>query len=142
MVQDDLKEDAALVRHIYLHRAFPRGNVAVAELHFADGRCFGMGATSRAKSPAPKPLPRSQGGIFEPSLDFYSERIMDTDAEYKLLSAIAEVLETDSNHGAEGMLYLYTERKPCKSCEQVLQQFSQKFPNIEVRLEWSYPYPP
>lgn len=142
MVQEGLKEDASLIRRIYLSRDFPAGNVAIAEFHCADSRCFGMGATSRAKSPAPKPVPRSQGGIFEPSIDPYSDRLMDTDAEYKLLSAIATVLEQHYHQSAQGQLYLYTERKPCQSCEQVLQQFKQKFPNIEVTLEWSYPYPP
>ncbi|QUS61718.1 hypothetical protein IQE94_06530 [Synechocystis sp. PCC 7339] len=142
MTQQDIAEDAALIRRIYLDRDFPAGNVAVAELYFPDGRCFGMGATSRAMSPAPKPIPRSQGGIFEPSMDSHSDRIMDTDAEYKVLSAIADVLETHYNQDIQGKLYLYTERQSCESCQQVLQQFNQKFPNIEVEIEWSYPYPP
>jgi filamentous hemagglutinin len=142
MTEQNLREDAGLIRRIYLNHDFPRGNVAVAELHLTDDICFGMGATSRAVSPAPKPIPRSQGGIFEPSMDSHSDRIMDTDAEYKVLSAIADVLQTHYNRGVQGKLYLYTERKPCESCQQVLQQFNQKFPNIEVELEWSHPYPP
>ena len=67
---------------------------------------------------------------------------MDTDAEYKLLSAIADTLENCYNRDIQGQLYLYTERQPCESCQGVIEQFRQKFPNIEMTIDWIYPYPP
>ena len=142
MARDNLRGDAAQIRNIFLRKNYPRGNVAVAEVHLAQGIVFGMGATSRGKSPAMKPKPRSQGGHFEPSIDSYSRRPMDTDAEYKLLSAIADTLEGCYNRNVQGQLYLYTERQPCESSQRVIEQFQQKFPNIEIFIDWSYPYPP
>jgi filamentous hemagglutinin len=39
-------------------------------------------------------------------------------------------------------LYLYTERKPCESCQGVINQFREKFPEIKITISWTYPYPP
>lgn len=67
---------------------------------------------------------------------------MDTDAEYKGLSAVADTLEDFYDCGVEGQLYLYTERKPCESCNSVLEQFKEKFPNVEISgVFWDHPYP-
>lgn len=54
---------------------------------------FRREATSNKKSPIPIPTPKSQGGQFESGIDFYSQRPINTDAEYKVLSAIAHALE-------------------------------------------------
>jgi len=53
-------------------------------------------------------ITRSQGGQSEPTIDPYSNRVMDTDAEYEVLSAIAEVIETHYNQNIAGQLFLYT----------------------------------
>ena len=69
---------------------------------------------------------------------------MDTDSEYKVLSAIAETLQfiyNKDNNRVRGQLYLYTERKPCESCQRVINQFEQKFPEITINISWTYPYP-
>jgi hypothetical protein len=100
-----------------------------------------VGGTSRSKSPSPKPQPKSEGGQFEPTRDSYSERLMDTDAEYKVFSAIADTLEMFYDLEVEGELYFYTELEPCESCNNVLKQFQAKFPNIMIKLFWDYPYP-
>ena len=68
---------------------------------------------------------------------------MDTDAEYKALSALADTLALFPRQEQLGKLYLYTERKPCESCTYVLQQFQNKYPNLEIaEIFWDYPYPP
>jgi The BURPS668_1122 family of deaminases len=68
---------------------------------------------------------------------------MDTDAEYKALSAIADTLDLFERYQQKGKLYLYTEREPCESCNYVLQQFKNKYPLIEIaEIWWDYPYPP
>jgi hypothetical protein len=66
---------------------------------------------------------------------------MDTDAEYKALSAIADTLDMSYDRLVEGLLYLYTERKPCESCQGVLKQFQEKYPNIRIEIFWDYSYP-
>ena len=132
-----------MIREIYLKKPFPKGNIAVIEVDLANGISFGTGATSRARSPTPKPKSKSEGGQFEPIIDSYSKRIMDTDAEYKALSAIADTLDLLDEDKLTGKLYLYTERKPCESCIYVLQQFKDKYPKIEIaEIFWDYPYPP
>lgn len=131
-----------MIREIYLKKRFPKGNVAVIEVHLANNISFGTGATSRAKSPTPKPKSKSEGGQFEPIIDSYSNRVMDTDAEYKALSMIADTLDLFDESELRGKLYLYTERKPCESCTYILQQFKHKYPNIEIAtVLWDYPYP-
>jgi filamentous hemagglutinin len=66
---------------------------------------------------------------------------MDTDAEYKVLSEIADTLEMFYDLQVEGRLYLYTELQPCESCNSVLRQFEEKFPRIKIQVFWDYPYP-
>lgn len=143
LIREYLSSDANLIRETYLKKPFPKGNVAVIEIHLANGRAFGAGATSRAKSPSFKPKLKSEGGQFEPIIDSYSNRLMDTDAEYKALSAIADTLDFFEGYEQQGKLYLYTEREPCESCSVVLQQFKHKYPLIEIaEIVWDYPYPP
>lgn len=133
---------AKAVRENYIGKEFPKGNVAVGEVLLPDGEELYEEGTSRERSPTPQPQPKSKGGMFEPSVDSHSERVMDTDAECKVLSAIAAVLLEESDPAeVEAKLYLYTERKPCQSCEDVLRQFKDLFPKIEIGVFWDYPYP-
>lgn len=67
---------------------------------------------------------------FQPGMDPYSTRLMDTDAEYKVLSSIADTLEMNYDLEVEGYLYVYTEREPCLNCQDVLKQFEYKLPAI------------
>ncbi len=142
LIQEYLRSEANLIRETYLKNQFPKDNVAVVEVRLNNGISFCTGATSRAKSPTPKPRLKSEGVQFEPIIDPYSERLMDTDSEYKALSAIADTLDLFDEDEQQGKLYLYTERKPCESCTYVLQQFNNKYPNIKVDIFWDYPYPP
>jgi hypothetical protein len=118
--------------------------VAVAEVHLQFNVAFCVGGTSRGgkKSPIPQPKPKSEGGQFEPTIDSYSKRPMDTDAEYKVLSFIADTLEVFYDREVEGTLYLYTELQPCESCHNILRQFQKKFTLIKLKVFWDYPYPP
>lgn len=67
---------------------------------------------------------------------------MDTDAEYKVLSEIADTLEIIYNLEIEGCIYIYSELQPCESCNNIIEQFKEKFSNIEVKIFWDHPYPP
>ncbi|MGA1283314.1 MAG: deaminase domain-containing protein [Prochlorothrix sp.] len=133
-----------MIRQIYLRKPIGHSNVAIGEIYLDNGSCFGAGATSKGgrKSPIPQPPPRSQGGQFEPSWDSYSGRIMDTDAELKVLDAIATTLATRYDRTVSGSLYLYTELQLCTSCRGVVEQFQEKFPNICLFIAWDIPYPP
>lgn len=141
-----MQASAALIREKYLGKPVGKSNVAVAELHL-DGNnvAFCAGATSRggSKSPIPKiPTPKSKGGQFQPAIDSRTRRLMDTDAEYKALSEIAHILEMFYDLQVKGKLYLYTEFQPCESCNSILGQFQEKFPQIDIEVFWDYPYPP
>ncbi|MEM7595649.1 MAG: deaminase domain-containing protein [Cyanobacteria bacterium P01_A01_bin.83] len=143
LIREHLRDNAKLIRETYLKKPFPKGNVAVIEVHLVNDISLSTGATSRARSPTPKPKSKLEGGQFEPIIDFYSNLVMDTNAEYKALSAIADTLDLLDKNKLRGELYLYTERKPCESCVYVLQQFKGKYPNIEIaEIFWDYPYPP
>ena len=63
------------------------------------------------------------------------------DSEYKVLEKIAD--DYWSNDPAErarvtGEIRLYTELKPCLSCRDVIQQFKEAFPNLEIYVGWTY----
>lgn len=142
MIEEDLQARAAYIRKIFLGRPIGKANVAIAEVYLSNDVAFCTGATSRAKGLIPQtPIPKSEGGQFEPSVDSRTGRVMDTDAEYKVLSAIADVLEMSYDLQVEGNLYLYSELQPCESCQYVLRQFENKFPNLRIEVFWDYPYP-
>lgn len=54
------------------------------------------------------------------------------DAESKILEEIAEKIGNKTN--VSGKILLYTERKCCPSCEYVIQQFMDKYPNIIITI--------
>lgn len=138
-----MRESAAVIRERYLKKPIGKSNVAVAQINIEGDVTFCAAGTSKGgrNSPIPQPKPKSQGGQFEPAIDSRTNRFMDTDAEYKVLSAIAEALEMFYDLQVKGNLYLYTELQPCESCENIVKQFEEKFPNIQIELFWDYPYP-
>lgn len=144
MIKEDLRSRAAYIREVYLKKPIGKSNVAIADIYLSDGLAFCAGATARGKGKSPiaqPPLPKSEGGQFEPSIDSRTGRSMNTDAEYKVLSVIAETIEMAYDREVEGSLYLYSELQPCESCNDVLRQFSEKFPNISTEIFWDHPYP-
>ena len=56
----------------------------------------------------------------------------DLDSEYKILEAIAE--KYTNTREVKGKIELFTEREPCDSCEYVMKQFRQTFPNIQLNV--------
>jgi len=145
LIKEDLRKSADLIRKTYLGKPIGSSNVAIAEIYLNGDISFAAGATSKGgrKSPIPEiPIPKSKGGQFEPSVDSRTGRLMDTDAEYKVLSEIAKILKNNYNASISGFLYLYTELQPCESCISILQQFREKFLNIDIEVFWDYPYSP
>jgi hypothetical protein len=135
-----LRQRAAEVRSVYVRKPWPKANVAALECcpFGARGR---LEATSRENSPSPLPLPRSRGGLFEPSNDPHSDRPMDTDAEYKALSELGTRLLAAKPWCRIGIVYLFTERAPCASCIGVITQFEQMFPLLSVVVRFDHAYP-
>lgn len=133
LIREGMRQSASRFRKTYLSKPFPKGNVALTEVYLSDGVSFGTGSSSRVPGLAQKPLPKSQGGHFEPTIDSHTRRIMDTDSEYKVLSEVSEQL-SQKDPQASGRAYLYTERKPCESCNRIIQQFNERYPNIDLDI--------
>lgn len=51
--------------------------------------------------------------------------------ESKIIESIASILEND--RGINGTLDLYTDRRPCQSCETVISTFSNHYPLINIK---------
>jgi The BURPS668_1122 family of deaminases len=68
--------------------------------------------------------------VFTPSLS--GSYVRGLDAEYKLLEDAAARL--GSNFGVTGRLVLFTEKPPCASCFDVIQQFKARYPGIELHV--------
>jgi hypothetical protein len=145
LVKKRLQESATYIRDKILKKpilkqrvpTLPKGNVAVAEVYIGDV-IFCTGTSSNKKTLIPIPNPKSKGGQFEPTPHPRTQRPTDMDAEYKILSAIADHLEKHYDLEVEGHLYLYTERSPCPSCEDVIEQFKHKFKNMNLKVFWDY----
>jgi hypothetical protein len=144
-----LRAKAGEVRTAYIpqkalkaNKAALKGNVAALEyVSLVLQEPISVEATSRANSPSPLPLPRSQGGYFEPSTDPSTNRLMDTDAEYKALSELARRLDATPAWQKVGVVYLFTEREPCASCASVIAQFKERFPLVSVVMKFVHRFP-
>ncbi|MFE9582090.1 deaminase domain-containing protein [Nocardia sp. NPDC006044] len=104
-------------------------NVAVARGEI-DGQNISLDAVSGARTPsgtvdAPtNPILRPQsvdGSVVRP-----------VDSEFKILDSLAQQLRPDS----KGAINLYTERSPCDACTDVIKQFKEKFPGVEVNVTY------
>ena len=54
----------------------------------------------------------------------------DFDTEVKILEDVARGLSPES----KGTISLFTERAPCLSCQGVIKQFQERFPNIKINI--------
>ena len=63
------------------------------------------------------------------------------DSEAKIIEDITHKLGYDKigvDETVEGSVVLLTERVPCRSCQYVLDQFQQMFPNVNVVVVYVY----
>ena len=58
--------------------------------------------------------------------------LRNVDTEHKLLEHIARDLQ--NNMDAKGKIKLYTDRKPCVSCEHAISEFCKMYPEIELTV--------
>ncbi|WP_344967943.1 deaminase domain-containing protein, partial [Salinactinospora qingdaonensis] len=54
------------------------------------------------------------------------------DSEVKLLEELASRLSGD----ARGDIEIYTERPPCRSCRGVMEQFRERYPDVQLKVTW------
>jgi The BURPS668_1122 family of deaminases len=57
------------------------------------------------------------------------------DSEYKLLEELAS--RYAQTPAVEGTINLFTERSPCDSCTNVIEQFRSQFPNIILTVNYA-----
>ncbi|WP_269208820.1 deaminase domain-containing protein, partial [Neisseria meningitidis] len=89
-------------------------------------------------SNANPPLPETK--IFKPiSVDKYHNiaspprgTLRNIDGEYKLLETIAQQL--GNNRNVSGRIDLFTELKACQSCSNVILEFRNRYPNIQLNI--------
>ena len=53
------------------------------------------------------------------------------DTEAKILEDIASQIKEPN---ISGTINLFTERPPCESCSNIIEEFKEKFPNIELNV--------
>lgn len=60
------------------------------------------------------------------------------DTEFKILEDLARRIPSEN---AAGRILLYTELHPCASCYQVMCDFLDRYPNIQMQVLYREPYP-
>ena len=117
----------------------PAGNLASAEINVYGKPSESMQASSRiGNDPATAKegfvsLPPAEQRILKPVQAPEDPIPRQYDTEYKILENFAQ--KNIGNPNVQGNINLYTERAPCRSCTNVIQQkFAEIFPNVEVRL--------
>ncbi|MBB4932252.1 hypothetical protein F4561_003072 [Lipingzhangella halophila] len=109
-------------------------NVAVADINIDGLDNRQLAGTSGPDRPGSTPMPEDQR---------YTANT-NADSEQKILESLAEELnprDADGNYpetrpDIEGTIELYSERRPCPSCDGVIEQFEREFPNIDVNVTW------
>ncbi|MEM7595897.1 MAG: deaminase domain-containing protein, partial [Cyanobacteria bacterium P01_A01_bin.83] len=134
-IHTELAVKAQQLRDTVIKKPLRKGNVAAGRLEFKDGTVLLQEASSRAKGPLPKkPIPKSQGGLFEPTIDNRTGRVMDTDSEFKLFDYFGHQLDKLPKSQQKGTLDIFTEMSMCESCISVKSQFKERFPGIEINV--------
>ena len=62
----------------------------------------------------------------------HENRCADCNGEYKLLETIAQQL--GNNRNVSGRIDLFTELKACQSCSNVILEFRNRYPNIQLNI--------
>jgi hypothetical protein len=127
-------------------KGFKNGNIGYAEI---DIDFPGLPATMKAHSKFNDrdgwaPLPSGENAIFAPTWVDKNGKVVDpgtpdswlrdVDTEYKILESVAQTL--GDNHAAKGKINLFTERAPCASCNPIINQFRERYPNVQLNVFW------
>jgi filamentous hemagglutinin len=126
-----------------LRAALPSGARTGGNMGFAQIDVPGLPPTMAASSRIDQPTLAQQnlgfvGAVPETfestTVSSASGQLIDrsTDSEAKILNNIAARL--GDNTSASGSINLMTERPPCASCSNVIQQFQERYPNIKINV--------
>ncbi|MFF2089256.1 deaminase domain-containing protein [Paenibacillus sp. NPDC058174] len=117
------------------------GNFAYAEVNVSGVNKTDFYAHSGIHNPAKK-IPGTEEFSFKPENPTFKATeapdnggntyLRDGDTEYKILNDLAEKIGDNTN--ASGSIKLFTEKDTCGSCNKIIQQFSQKYPNIKIEV--------
>jgi hypothetical protein len=102
----------------------PRRNVA-AVLYDVEGLVDAKIAVSGVRSGGSVALGMPKSPLFQ---TFVVEHTRAFDSEVKIFENLARGISAD----ARGTILLISERPICDSCKEVIRQFTQRFPNIEI----------
>ena len=136
--QAALTQQAADLRAALTGNARTSGNMGVAQIDIP-GVQPTMAASSQVN--APTAAQQALGFVGKVPETFPSSVVptagknpypllRDVDSEAKILNNVAAQL--GENTSAKGTINLFTERAPCPSCSNVIEQFQAKYPNITV----------
>ncbi|MEV4154931.1 deaminase domain-containing protein [Nocardia salmonicida] len=104
-------------------------NVAVARGEI-NGQQISLDAVSGDDSPTGT-VSKPENPVLKPESDD-KLTVRPTDSEFKILDSLAQQLEP----GATGTINLYTEREPCDACQNVVEQFMNKYPGVQVKVTY------
>jgi len=132
-----LTQQVADLRATLTGKAKTGGNMAVAQIDIP-GVQTTMAASSRIE---PTAAQQSLGFVGEVPETFQSSTVLTADgralprsgdSEAKILNNVAAQL--GKNTSASGTINLLTERPPCASCSNIIQQFQAKYPKIKINV--------
>ncbi|MFA1670825.1 hemagglutinin repeat-containing protein [Chromobacterium piscinae] len=134
----ELVQNVADLRSFLTGSAKKSGNMGVAQIDIPGVQSL-MAASSRLDNPSLAQQGRGFVGLVNEKFPSSSVITADgrdvhrsTDSEAKILNNIATQL--GDNFSIVGTINLMTERSPCESCSNVIQQFRQKYPNVTVNI--------
>ncbi|MDR1423568.1 MAG: hypothetical protein LBI92_03040, partial [Azoarcus sp.] len=138
--QAALTQQVADLRAMLTGAAKTGGNMGVAQIDIPSVQST-MAASSRIVAPTAEQ--QALGFVGKVSETFPSTEVLTTgnnpilllrnvDSEAKILNNIAAQL--GENTSISGTVSLLTERAPCASCSNIIQQFQAKYPNIKVNI--------
>ncbi|RKP44956.1 hemagglutinin repeat-containing protein [Trinickia fusca] len=139
-IKYDLTQQVADLRATLTGSAKTSGNMGVAQINIP-----GVQQTMAASSQIANPTEAQQalGFVGQVQETFPSSSVWtggndpvllnrSVDSEAKILNNVAAQL--GDNTSVSGTINLFTERAPCASCSNVIQQFQEKYPNIKINV--------
>lgn len=130
----ELHDKAVDYKAKFTGKARKKGNLGIMEL---DGKTYvASSAVDKAEDPGYINFKGDKDMIvLKPESPNFKTREVgthnrDVDSEYKLLEHAAEIAKDGKPHKIE----LLSEKAMCESCQGVLEQFKEKYPNVEISV--------
>nr|WP_225445846.1 deaminase domain-containing protein [Paenibacillus arenosi] len=141
IVDKHIIDKVALAREGLSKRYKESGNFAYAEVNITGVDKTDFYAHSGIHDPAKK-IPGTEEFSFKPENPIFEATeapdnagniyLRDGDTEYKILNDL--VIRLGNNPNVTGKIKLFTEKDTCGSCNRIIQQFDEKYPNITMEV--------